>query len=388
MADLNKINRNIDLKHLLIDGVKYIGLKYYTHQAVDAVVSTLPSVVWSDKYGMHYIPNTPQNLTTIFSIFKGLAWINCGHFYTNRVGNKGNEEMSVNSFRNRNVKPGYRTCPEEFLRMLEIKRYAYNTAKTYINFFEDFINHYKDQEIDNLDENDIRNYLQSIAVKGASGPYLNQAVNSIKFYYEVVKEMPNRFYSIERPRPETKLPKVISKEEVAMMINITSNIKHKCIIGLLYSAGLRRGELLHLKIEDIDSKRMLIIVRGAKGNKDRMTLLSPHILEMLREYYKEYKPKKLLFEGPVGRPYSPESVAKIVQRAGEQAGIRKRITPHMLRHSFATHLLEDGTDLRYIQTLLGHTSSTTTEIYTQVTLTHVKVIKSPLDSLFLHNKQT
>ena len=158
-----------------------------------------------------------------------------------------------------------------------------------------------------------------------------------------------------------------------------NNIKHRCIVSLLYSAGLRRGELIDLKLSDIDSKRMVINVRQGKGNKDRITLLSPSVLEELRVYFKEWKPKVYLFEGPSGNKYSTTSVMNIIRSAAKKAGLKKSITPHALRHSFATHLLESGTNLRYIQALLGHKSSKTTEIYTQVAITNIKEIKSPLD---------
>ena len=156
-------------------------------------------------------------------------------------------------------------------------------------------------------------------------------------------------------------------------------MKHKCIVSLLYSAGLRRSELLNLKVTDIDSKRMLIRVEGAKGNKDRMTIWSVRLLEDLRMYFKEYKPKKWLFEGIKGSKYSGESVVKIIKRSAIKAKIKRNITPHTLRHSFATHLLENGTDLRYIQSILGHSSSKTTEIYTHVAINSFNSIKNPLD---------
>lgn len=193
--------------------------------------------------------------------------------------------------------------------------------------------------------------------------------------------MPNRFYSIERPKKKQVLPKVISTEEVKMMLDTVSNLKHKCIISLLYSAGLRRGELINLKIGDIDSKRMVITVNQAKGGKDRLTILSESVLSLLRQYFMEYKPKVFLFEGAKGGLYSAESVSKIVKNAAKKAGITKTVTPHMLRHSFATHLLENGTDIRYIQVLLGHNSTRTTEIYTQVAINNIQTIKSPIEKL-------
>lgn len=381
---MNQKRRNITLKHLFIDQTKYIGLKYYPHPTIDAIITTLPCYTWSSEYSMYYIPNNQGNLDRIFQLFKGIAWVNSANFFNNRPANKSNSLLDIDSYRKREHPESFRACPEEFLRKLEIKQYALNTAKTYINFFEGFINHYADKSLASIDENDIRNYLQFLVQKGRSHSYLNQAVNSIKFYYEIVLGMPNRFYDIERPRPVHQLPKVISKEEVTDMIQNTKNIKHRCIISLLYSAGLRRGELLKLKMEDIDGKRMLINVKAAKGNKDRITILSPFVLKELRMYYKEYRPKTYLFEGPNQNQYSGESVVRIVKSAADRASIKKRVTPHMLRHSFATHLLEDGADLRYIQSLLGHSSSKTTEIYTHVTLNHVKEIRSPLDSLNLN----
>jgi len=198
--------------------------------------------------------------------------------------------------------------------------------------------------------------------------------------------MPNRFYSIERPIKAEKLPEVLAKSEIKQMISINTNIKHRCILSMLYSAGLRRSEIINLKIEDVDSKRMLIKVTNGKGKKDRLTLLSNTLLEDLRGYYKKYRPTTYLFEGASGSKYSGSSIAKIVARSGHKAGIRKKVSPHTLRHSFATHLLENGTDLRYIQNLLGHSSSKTTEIYTHVAVNAVKAIESPLDSLFLTQK--
>ena len=163
------------------------------------------------------------------------------------------------------------------------------------------------------------------------------------------------------------------------MIANTNNIKHRCIVSMLYSAGLRRSELLSLKLTDIDSKRMLVFIRNAKNNRDRYSLLSEKVLKDLRVYYKEWKPKEYLFEGQKRGKYSTTSVENIIAKAAQKAGILKRVTPHMLRHSFATHLLESGTDLRYIQTLLGHSSTKTTEIYTQVAVNNFKLIKNPLD---------
>jgi site-specific recombinase XerD len=375
--------RIVTLKHLLINDEKQIGIKFYPDKMVQTVVKGLPNVKWSNEFNMVYIKNDQKNLNTIFNDFKGVAWVNCAHFFPKSNNTRNSQPYTVDDYRKRQLADTYRKCPEEFLRKLELKKYAQNTAKTYIGLFELFINHYKDKELKSIDENDIRSYLQLMVQQNKSNSYINQMINSIKFYFEVVLEMPNRFYSIERPRKHESLPKVISLEEVQLLINNTNDIKHKCIVSLLYSAGLRRNELLNLKLEDIDSKRMVINIKNGKGNKDRLTILSPSVLENLRIYFKEWRPKKYVFEGQKGEKYSAESVAKIINNAAVKARIRKKITPHMLRHSFATHLLENGTDLRYIQVLLGHSSTKTTEIYTQVAINNIKTIKSPIELLHL-----
>jgi integrase/recombinase XerD len=375
---MNK-EKSITLKNLYINEQKCIGLQFYTDKVIQALIKELPSPKWSKEFNMVYVVNTNNILKQIFDKFRGVAWVNCNHFLVNRPIKGNNNSMNVDWFRKRTPNENHRVCPEEYLQKLELKRYANNTVKTYVGCFELFINYYRDAEIMSLNENDIRSYLQKLIQEGKSNSYVNQMVNAIKFYYEVVKEMPNRFYSVERPRKEHKLPKVLSKEEIKAIIAHTNNIKHKCIVSLLYSSGLRRSELLNLKPADIDSKRMLIRVNGGKGAKDRLTLLSSNVLSDLRQYFLEWRPKIWLFESPDGSQYSAGSVKEIINAASKKAKIFKAVSPHMLRHSFATHLLENGTDLRYIQSLLGHSSSKTTEIYTHVAVSAFNLIKNPLD---------
>ena len=371
--------RSITLYHLMIKDQKMIGIKFSPDKLIQNLIKGLPDPKWSQQYNMAYIPNTKENMGILFNTFKGIIWINYNKFYSNKPVNTNNEKVDVQWFRNRKTDAEYRLCPEEYLLKLELKKYANSTVKTYVTFFEMFINHFKEKRLETLDESDIRAFLQILIHKNVSNSYLNQVINSIKFYYETVLGMPNRFYEIERPRKEHKLPKVISKEEVIAIIEHTNNLKHRCIVQLLYGSGLRRSELLNLKLNDIDSKRMLIRIEGAKGNKDRLTLLSKNALKDLRMYFKEWKPKEFLFEGRKGGKYSPESVVQIVKQAANKAGIKQNVSPHILRHSFATHLLESNVDLRQIQVLLGHGSSKTTEIYTHVATNTFKTIKNPLD---------
>ncbi len=371
-------SKHITLKHLLIYNQRMIGLQFYPDKVIHALIKELPNPKWSNEFAMVYICYSKENLTTIFEKFRGIAWVNGNSFLQEKVI-RDNLPLDINWYRNRTKTSSYKYVPEAYLSKLELKRYALNTCKTYISQFEKFINKFPNHTIIELSEQEIRTYLQQLIQQKKSHSYINQAINSIKFYYETVMGMPNRFYSIERPRKQQKLPNVLAKEDILKMIDTTKNIKHKCIISLLYSSGLRRSELLELKITDIDSSSMLIKVRQAKGNKDRYTILNQTVLDNLRAYYKLYKPKLYLFESIKSeKKYSASSVLKIVNQAAKKAKINQSVHPHMLRHSFATHLLEEGIDLRYIQVLLGHSSSKTTEIYTHVAIKKFKNIKDLL----------
>jgi site-specific recombinase XerD len=369
---------------LYINNSKQIGIQFHPDKIIQLTLKSIPNIKWSERYGMAYLLNNQKNLAIIFNTFKGVAWVNCGHFFPNKKSGSNTSPFSIKRYREK--KTDKIKVPEKYLQKLELKQYSISTAKTYISLFERFINAHHTLKLDEISEEDIRTYLQIEIQNGKSGSYINQMVNCIKFYYEIVLGMPNRFYNIERPRTKKSLPKVISLEEVNALIESTNNIKHRCIVSLLYGAGLRRAELLNLKLTDIDRKRMVIEVRNGKGGKDRITILSETVLAELRTYYKRWKPTTYLFEGKNGKPYSPASVLQIVKKAARKAGIKKTVTPHMLRHSFATHLLENGTDLRYIQVLLGHNSTRTTEIYTQVAVNNIQIIKSPLELLNLNKK--
>ncbi len=263
---------------------------------------------------------------------------------------------------------------------LTVLRYSTSTHHSYHFMFREFLKQMYPKPLHQITKWDILQYQNHLVkVKKVSRSYQNQSVNAIKFYLEQVLGHDRQFFEIDRPKKIHRLPQVLSLSEVQKILKCTQNLKHKAILTTLYSSGLRVGELISLKIGDIDSASMRIWVREGKGVKDRITVLSPLLLQLLRAYYGDYKPKKYLFEGPNNKPYSASSVRKILARAVKKAGICKEVHTHTLRHSFATHLLENGTNLRYIQMLLGHTNPKTTEIYTHVSTKKLEEIKSPLD---------
>jgi len=210
---------------------------------------------------------------------------------------------------------------------------------------------------------------------------LNSRINAIKFYFEQVLHRKRMFFDIPRPKRPLSLPKVLNKRELKKIFESTDNLKHKVMLRLCYGMGLRVSEVVNVKIEHIDSIRMSVLIAMGKGKKDRYVPLPDSILEELREYYKVYKPKIWLFEGQHGSQYSIRSVQSVFKKAMENAGVHKTIGIHGLRHSYATHLLEGGADIRFIQELLGHNSIKTTQIYTQVSDRSKARVKSPLDSL-------
>jgi site-specific recombinase XerD len=345
---------------------------------------------WHKEGGFLYVPNTREHLKNIFHTFKGTAWVEAGQFlktgpkYKRRKTAKP-EVIGNGSQHKKTLARTYavtKTCPEEYTNKLKTLNYSYQTLKTYKAMFIDYINYYPENRPEELTKQHINDYIVYLVRKrNVTVSYQNQAINAIKFFYEKVLGRERETYYIERPEKEFRLPEVLSEEEVGSIFKNVDNLKHKSILYLIYACGLRISEALNLQLTDILSDRHLIIVRNGKGRKDRTTLLSRKLLEILRNYYKEYRPKKWLFESPEGGQYSSTSVRKILKKATIRAGVKRKITPHTLRHSFATHLLERGTDLRYIQSLLGHGSSKTTEIYTHITKKGVEKIVSPLEHL-------
>jgi integrase/recombinase XerD len=278
--------------------------------------------------------------------------------------------------------PNYRQCPLEMILQMKEKRYSERTIKVYTGMFTEFINYYHKFDIDTINEAQIISFLRYLVMeRKVSTSYQNQAINAVKFYYEKVLKGQRKFYFVDRPNREITLPVVFNEEEVIRLLSSVSNIKHKCMLMLAYSAGLRLGEIVRLKLSDIDRERMQIRVEEGKGRKDRYTKLSARFLVTYDKYLEEYKPVEYVFNGAKGGLYSESSVQTMMSTTLKKAGITKDASIKTLRHTFATHSLECGVDLRYIQSMMGHASSKTTEIYTHITTKGFDQIKSPMDNL-------
>ncbi|MEO5600645.1 MAG: site-specific integrase [Cyclobacteriaceae bacterium] len=361
----------ITLDRLIHRGEDCIAIRFEKDFGLNSEIKKIPGVRFSKTHSCWYVANAENILELILEKVKGKVWLDYSAL-------KGGATLA-----GRKVLPP-KKCPIAYVEQLDRMRYSDSTKKIYINYFAQFINYFPDTEIDEISDEQVNRFMQHLlAARKVSSSTQNQAINAIKFYYEKVRKLERKVYALERPLKELKLPNILSEEEVIAILKSVANLKHKAMLWLIYAAGLRRSELIALQIKDIDSKRMMIKVRGAKGKKDRITLLSEKVVDLLRLYFVEYKPRVWLFEGSSGESYSVSSLQKVFAAALLKSGIRKDASLHTLRHSFATHLLEHGTDIRYIQALLGHSSSKTTEIYTHVTTKALDKIRSPLDDLDL-----
>lgn len=333
--------------------LKVIFIKFDNDNSLKEEVKKIPGTRWSFTNKYWYVPDTAE--------------------YRKIFGLQHNSVPNESGFK----------ALENFRRWMRSKRYSESTIATYLDGARSFLAFFNDKGLNEISDEDVIIYNNEyILRRNLSASYQNQVVSAIKLLFSTIGNRKIEIENIHRPKRARVLPNVLSKEEVKNILQAHSNIKHRAMLSMIYSCGLRCGELLALKPSHVDSKRNIVLLQNAKGKKDRIVPLSPKILELLREYYKTYKPKIFLFEGQVkGNAYDARSLQIVLKNALIKSGIDKPVTLHWLRHSYATHLMESGTDLRYIQELLGHNSSKTTEIYTHVSTNSLQQIRSPFDDL-------
>ncbi|MBN8693667.1 MAG: site-specific integrase [Bacteroidetes bacterium] len=336
-----------------------------------------------------YVVHYEKSISDLFKHLKGRAYLNYRDLKENPlvdevlfIKNPPAEKHSKTILHNE-ISSETSVKIKLFKQWMRSRRYSDNTILTYCDALLIFLRYYRDKSIYEISNEDLILFNNDYILHNKlSSSFQNQIINAIKLFFSTIENKKLNPELIHRPKRPKALPNVLSKEEVKMILEAHGNIKHKAMLSLIYSCGLRRNELLNLRLKDIDSKRGLVIVRQGKGRKDRIAPLSPKVLDLLREYFKAYKPKEWLFEGQGGKgQYDERSLALVLKQALIKSNINKPVSLHWLRHSFATHLLENGTDLRYIQEILGHSSSKTTEIYTHVSNKSIQKIVSPFDTL-------
>lgn len=336
-------------------------------------LKTLPYLRWEQENRWWTTPSSEKSL----SILQAIASENGLHFkYIESKGEPIVPRKSKHSIVN------YRECPREFIEKLDRLNYSESTKKNYISHFEEFINYYYTEEIDKINYQQIQAFQRYLIMdRHVSTSYINLSINAIKFYYERVLGGTRMTYKMDRPKKEKQLPAVLSKEEIVALVGVIKNIKHRALVLFTYSSGLRISEVLEVQVEDLDWDRMRIRVRSGKGKKDREAKLAANFRKAFDSYIKIYKPVNYLFEGVKGEKYSGESFRAVLRNAAYKAGIGKNVTPHTLRHSYATHSMDEGASIRYIQETLGHANIKTTQIYTHLTKKGFDDHKSPLDNM-------
>jgi len=361
---------HVDFIRSVMDDQPVILIRFKWNDAIIACLKNLGTARWSWKKKAWYIFERDFDEQKIRELLSPLALL------------QDDIELDDTLSRVAILRAGINKLPEGYLEKLKIKRYSDSSIKSYTSYMLDFVIAFDGIDLLTVTPEEINAYiLNLIEEHQISRSQQNQRINAIKFYYEKVLGREKQYYNIDRPRKERKLPNVLSREEVFSMLVCLKNIKHSCVIAIIYSCGLRREEVLGIKVEDINSDRLMIKIRDAKGNKDRFVQLAKFTLEITRKYNRLYRPKEWLFESPTGGQYSASSIEKIIKKAGREAGITRNVYPHLLRHSFATHHLEQGTDLRHIQEWLGHSSIKTTEIYTHISKTGFEHFQNPIDSM-------
>ena len=384
----------LSIKTAQHNNLKVVQLHFEKNENLLQLLRNNKSLRWSQTMKCWYFSFSKDIKQEIFKLVRGSAFLDYSAFEQEAILEKINASHPSSTLKTHQVelKPvnllqelseqGEKKL-EEFKKWLRSKRYSDNTIKTYADALKTFLRYYANKAIAEINNNDVIKFNNDyILANKLSASFQNQIVNAVKLFFKKIELKNLDPELLHRPKRAKTLPNVLSKEEVKLILNAHNNIKHKAMLSLIYSCGLRCGELLKLKQEHVDSKRGVLIIKQSKGRKDRIAPLSHKIIELLRDYYKACKPQTYLFEGQnKGEPYDERSLQNVLKQSLEKVNISKPVSLHWLRHSYATHLLENGTDLRYIQEILGHSSSKTTEIYTHVSTKNIQKIVSPFDYL-------
>ena len=346
-------------------------IKFDYDETLISLVRSVNGTSWSKSLKAWYLINTAENLAIILKLFEGITKIDLSGI-SKKVGFK------------RDLTPEQKKILNNFYLFLKGKRYSQSTIQTYTFFVADFINFHTKTPLEELTNRDVELFIETVFIeRNYSVSSQRQFISALKIFTVFCPQTKINNLSLERPKKSRLLPNVLSQEEVLRIIQLTKNLKHRAIIVLLYSSGLRIGEVTGLLLKNIDILRKQIKVEGGKGRKDRFVVLATSYLPLLHNYLTTFKPALYFIEGPTGKKYSESSIRKFLFKSVQKAGISKKVTPHTLRHSYATHLLENGVGLRHIQELLGHAKPETTMIYTHVAKKDLLDIQSPLDTILL-----
>lgn len=379
---LNKVIKTSEKLLLLL----HYGFGFSTQRISELSLDDIKQVLKQEIQAMDLLADLKKTVIEYYQVFSPSV------FLFEKQGGQTYSQEEIQNVINKltgkyQIVEAYSTDYMNFLNQTDIGE---KTKKNYVSGFLSFLKHYAFKHPANISNDEIRLYVLDCSEKlKLSSSYIGNQITTIRFYYKHIEKRFIEQKYLLRPRRGKKNPTVLAVSEIIRMIELTDNIKHKNMIALLYAAGLRRSELLNMRMHHIDFERNVINIRGGKGNKDRQIPLADNTKLFLLPYIEEYQPNDYVFEGATGGKYSGSSIEKVIKNAAHRANITKNVTPHVLRHSYATHLMENAVDIRYIQKLLGHSSIKTTERYTHVSNTGQAKVKSPIDNInFNASEQT
>lgn len=352
-----------------------IAIRFEFDPEIKLLLKSLQGIKWSTTHNCYCLTYSHSNKQLLYSRFRA------AHVFVDYTA-----MLDFHPDRKQEIKPKpqfskvQKKVLHEYVAYLRGQRLSESSVRTYYNFVLKLVDFFGDKAFPDLCNRDIEMFIeQRIAANNYAISTHRQCISAIKHFLALYRCQGIDVSAIKRPAKSRYLPTVLPKEEIISLLRATRNLKHRAILAMIYSSGLRIGELLELKLADIDVLRRQVLVKNSKGRKDRMVVLAASMLPLLNNYLSTYNPKVYFAEGQTGGIYSAQSIRVFLQESCRRAGIKKKVSPHSLRHSYATHMLENGIDLRYIQELLGHSKPETTMIYTHVSRKDIMKIESPLD---------
>jgi site-specific recombinase XerD len=362
-------------------GIDFIKINFKPNDEVKAYVEKFKAIQWSQTYNAFYMRFSKKEVNHLYVYLrKRCYYVDYSALKKITSDDFSGKTKTLSDELNREKQE----LLHQYRRYLEGLRLSKSTVETYSTFIIQLLLYLKETSLKNVNNDLVRHFVEDIiSKKRYSISTHRQMIGAIKHFGHLFKETTIEDLALRSPKKSSYLPGVLSQREVIHLLSSTANLKHRTILGVLYSAGLRIGEVINLNVHDLDIDRMQITIRQAKGRKDRNVMLAESILPLVMNYLNTYKPKTFFIEGSNGNRYAPGSIRSFLKKSCAKAGIKKRVTPHTLRHSYATHLIENGVGLRHIQELLGHSKPETTMIYTHIAKKDLLAIKSPLDTAVL-----
>lgn len=376
--------KRIILSPLYLRNRLQIVITFDEDEEITEHLKNFPGISWSGTHRSFYLEYSARNKGRIFQHLVTRKW-----FVDYSALQQFQEKKSTVTEEMESLTRESKKRMWEYVSFLRGKRLSESSVRTYYNFALKFVRFLNNKPPEEITKRDVELFIeQKIAANDYAISTHRQCISAIKHFLTLYNCGEIDPEEITRPARSRFLPTVLSKEETIALLTATRNLKHRAILAMIYSSGLRIGELLNLRLEDIDVARRQVFIRNSKGRKDRVVILATSILPLLNNYLATYSPRTFYAEGIQGGRYSAPSIRAFLKDSCRRAGIRKKVTPHTLRHSYATHMLENGIDIRYIQTLLGHSRPETTMIYTHVSRKDILRIESPLDVTVKEMRQT